>query len=146
MATLYSTETAGLDSLPVVKAAAPSYGGSVKVFQSTITLATQTTSDAIVLADVPAGYKFLYGVITTTASLGSAAVAIGTNATHGSNGQYRASAVFTATDTPTLFGVAATGPAAATLTATTRIYLTCTTANLPASGTLAVQLFYALDN
>lgn len=148
MPVFYSAETAGLDQLPVIKASGPAYAGSLKVFQSTITLPNPAigTADQIVLADVPAGYKFVYGVLTSSVSLGTAVVAIGTNQTHGSNGQYRAAATFTAVDTPTLFGVTATGSAAATLTATTRIWLTIATAALPTSGTVTVQLYYALDN
>lgn len=153
MPTFYSnqlgTAAAGPDSLPVIKAAAPEYAGTVKIFQATINLATVnggaavTTTDDIAIADVPAGYKFLYGIISSSVTLGSTTVAIGTGPVRGA---YRAAAVFTAVDTPTLFGVAITGGASATLTATTRIFLTPAAANMPTSGTVNVQLFFALDN
>lgn len=153
MATFYSnqlgTAAAGPDSLPVVKAAAPEYGGSVKVFQATINLATVnggaavTTSDNIALADVPSGYKFLFGVISTSATLGTSTVAIGFT---GATGAYRAAAVLTAVDTPAFFAPAITGGGAATLAATTRVLLTPAVASLPTAGTVVVQLFFALDN
>lgn len=153
MPTFYSNQlgsaAAGPDSLPVVKAAAPEYGGTVKIFQATINLATVnggaavTTSDNIALADVPAGYKFLFGIISTSATLGTTTVAIGIS---GATGAYRAAAVFTTVDTPTFFGPAITGGAAAAYTATTRVLLTPAVASLPTSGTVNVQLFFALDN
>jgi hypothetical protein len=153
MATFYSTQlgsaAAGPDSLPVVKAAAPEYAGTVKIFQATINLATVnggaavTTSDNIALADVPSGYKFLFGVINTSATLSTSTVAIGIT---GATGAYRAAAVLTAVDTPAFFAPAITGGAAAALTATTRVFLTPAVASLPTSGTVVVQLFFALDN
>lgn len=143
MATFYSAETAGYGSTPFVKPTSQAYGSRVRRYRATITMAAQTTSDNILLAQIPAGSVFCYGIISTTATLGSAVVAIGTNGTHGSNGQYRAAAVFTATDTPTLFGVVATGTASSALTADTAIYLTIATANLPGSGTLVVDLYYS---
>lgn len=141
MAILYSTETAGFGTSPVSPPRAPAYGGRVKAIRNVITLASQTTSDAIHLGVIPAGAILLPGIIAASDSLGSSAVAIGTNSTHGSNGQLRASAVFTATDTPTLFGVVS-GIDDTPLSADTPIYLTCTSANLPSSGTLVVILYY----
>lgn len=144
MAIFYGSENTGVASFPPVRPGASAlYGGKVRVFGNVLTLATQTTSDQWLIAAVPGGHKFLYGVVASTVSLGTSVVAIGTNAVHASNGQYRAAAVFTATDTPTLFGVVSTGLNAAVLTADTNIWLTIATASLPGSGSLAVQLFYA---
>jgi len=144
MTIFYGSENTGVASTPAQRAGASAlYGGKVRVFGNVLTLATQTTSDNWLIAKVPAGHRFLFGLITTTVTLGSAVVAVGTNSVHASNGQYRAAAVFTTVDTPTLFGVTATGVAAAATTADTELWLTIATASLPASGSLAVELFFA---
>lgn len=141
MADLYSTETAGVDTRPQVKASAGAYGARMRRYRASITLATQTTADNILLAVIPAGSIFDFGMLTASVSLGTAVVAIGTNKVHASNGQLRAAAVNTAVDTPALFGLTAAMVQAA-LTADTRIYLTIATASLPASGTLDIDLYY----
>jgi hypothetical protein len=61
----------------------------------------------------------------------------------GATGKYRAAAAFTATDTPTLFGVGdAVGEA---LAGEEVVFLTIGAASLPASGTLRVMFVYAYD-
>lgn len=140
MADLYSTETAGVDTRPAVKPSAGAYGARFRRYRASITLAGQTTSDNILLAVIPGGSIFALGVITSSVTLGTAVVAIGTNKVHASNGQYRAAGTFTVVDTPTLFGSAATMSGAA-LAADTRVYLTIATAALPASGTLVVDIY-----
>lgn len=142
MADLYSTETAGVDSRPQVKPSAGAYGARYRRYRASITLAAQATTDNILLAVIPAGSIFALGVITASATLGTAVVAIGTNKVHASNGQLRAAGTFTAVDTPTLFGTAAVMSQAA-LAADTRIYLTIATAALPGAGTLVVDLYYS---
>ena len=114
--------------------------GTVRCVVERITLASQASGDTITLPSLPKGAKPLYGVLCTSASLGSATLAIGTAA---SAGKYRAAAVFTATDTPTLFGVATvlnTG-----LSAAETLLATVGTAALPSSGTLDVAMFYTMD-
>ena len=101
-----------------------------------------TTADNVLLARLPSGGSFAFGILTTSATLGSAVVAIGTNKVHASNGQYRAAGTFTTADTPTLFGLAAAVSGGA-LSADTPVYLTCATANLPTAGTLIVDLYYS---
>lgn len=125
-------------------AVSPDQKGGVIAMTSTINLASQaiTTADQVVIAQADPGMKFLYGILTVSATLGTAVVAIGTGATHGANGQFRAAAVQTVTDVPNVFGLAA-AQAAAALTARQLIYLTCATANLPAAGTVTVTLFYS---
>lgn len=114
--------------------------GRVRVFNEKVTLASQTVSDTIEVAKLPKGARVLYGLLTSTVSLGSSTVAIGIN---GTTGKYRAAATFTATDTPTPFGVAANIGEA--LTAEEILFLTIGAATLPASGTLRVTVFYTLD-
>ncbi|CAB4126143.1 hypothetical protein UFOVP68_8 [uncultured Caudovirales phage] len=151
MAQYYSKETAGYSANPITKPASPAYGGRVRRYRasldlSAVNLTTGTTgnvgtSDSVILARIPTGATFDFGMITSSVTLGSAVVAVGTNATHASNGQYRAAAAFTAVDTPTLFGLAAAQSGAA-VSADTLVYLTCATAALPTSGTLVVDLYF----
>lgn len=100
-------------------------------------------ADNVLLGKLPPGARFLAGIITASATLGSAQVAIGTNKAHASNGQYRAAATFTAVDTPTLFGLSAAQHAADASTETP-IYLTTGAADLPASGRLSVFILYSI--
>lgn len=120
------------------------YGGRLKRLRATVTLASQTTSDTLLLGNLPAGAVFAYGVITTDTSLGSSTLSIGTAAAAAA---YRAAATFTATDTPTLFGkAAAVGGSDAGATTETGVIGTIATANLPASGTLVVDVYYSIPN
>lgn len=137
MTVFYGTQMTKIDSV----AGTPSPGfvhGTVRCFAETFTMSTQATTDTIEIGFLPKGSVFLYGVLTTDTSLGSATIAIGIA---GTTGKYRAAAVQTATDTPQIFGVtAAAGVAEA---ADRRVIITIATASLPASGKLSVTLFYA---
>jgi len=114
--------------------------GAVHVFNETFALAGQPTTDTVEIARLPKGAIPLYGIIESDTSLGTSTVAIGTAV---DTGKYRAPATFTATDTPTLFGVGA-GIGEALLEEET-VILTIGTAALPASGTLRVMFFYSFD-
>lgn len=143
MAQTYQSLLSGIDSLPVVKPSAiDGYEARLRRFRATITLASQASGDTIVLADIPAGFLFAGGELTASVSLGTATVAVGNSTTAG---KYRAAAVFTATDTPTNFGVTAALAGSAS-TANERVILTVGTAALPASGTLVVDLFFSHPN
>jgi branched-subunit amino acid transport protein len=141
MAQTFSTELAGIDSVPSVKPSAiNAYGARLKRFRASITLAAQASGDTIVLADLPAGYVFAYGVIVASVSLGATTVAIGDGST-----TYRPAAVFTAVDTPTLFG-STTGVAQAASVATKRILATLAAAALPGAGTLVIDIYASMPN
>lgn len=153
MADLYAANIVGESLKPVIKPSIAAYGGRLRRYRAVINLGAATTttgsgsdttavttSDNVLLARLPAGAAFAFGILTSSVTLGSAVVAIGTSKTHGSNGQYRAAATFTATDMPTLFGLAAAVGGAA-LSADTPVYLTCATADLPTSGTLIVDIY-----
>jgi hypothetical protein len=140
MTVFYSQEMTGFGSLPVVKPSAPQYAGDVFVYQATISLASQATTDTIVLAYIPSGNSFLYGLLSTDTSLGSSTIAIGIT---GTTGKYRAAAVFTATNTPTLTGLVANS-ANAPLAAPETQFITIAVATLPASGILVYQQFWAM--
>lgn len=141
MAQTFSTELAGIDSTPVVKAnAAKAYGARIRRFRATVAMAAQADTDTIVLADIPAGYTFAFGLITASATLGaSATISIGTAA---SAAKYRAAATHTTANTPVLFGTQATVGLASPLTAVERVIATVGTAALPGSGTFCVDLYF----
>jgi len=80
-------------------------------------------------------------VITASATAGaSATIAIGVA---GATGKYRAAAVFTAANTPTMFGVAA-ATKAAPLTSPERVIATIAVAALPTSAEyMVVDLYFS---
>lgn len=114
--------------------------GKVKAYQATIDLAAQASADTIVIAKALQGEKFVAGIITTDTSLATATVKIGNK---DDDDKYKAAAVFTSTNTPTLFGNAA---AMAALAADEEIFITVGTAALPGSGTLKVTMLFAVNN
>lgn len=141
MATQYGTQMGRLrNTLPVDLPMAGDIHGRVRVFNEKVVLASQPTADIVEVARLPKGARVLYGIVNSTVSLGSSTLAIGIA---GNTGKYRAGAVFTAVDTPTLFGPAAVAGEA--LTTEEIVILTIGAAALPASGTLRVVLFYTLD-
>jgi hypothetical protein len=137
MTVYYANELAPRNTVPVGQVDGSVVNGNVRVHRATITLASQTTSDTIVVALPNIGDSFLYGVLTTDTSLGSSTVAIGIS---GTTAKYKAAATFTATDTPTVFGKAS---ALTKLTATETIFITIGAATFPSSGTLVVDLYFS---
>jgi hypothetical protein len=138
MAQTYASEVAGLGTTPTTNSNGAVQGGRVRRFRATITLASQADGDTVVLAQVPAGYAFAYGILNASATLGSSTIAIGVA---GTAAKYRAAAVFTAA-APTLFGLS-TAVDDAPLAAGETVILTNTTAALPSSGTLIVDLYFS---
>ena len=120
------------------------YGARLKRLRATFTLATQTTSDTLVIGNLPVGATFAFGVIVSSVSLGSSTLAIGIT---GTTNKYRAAAAFTAVDTPTLFGPASViGAADPALAADEQVFATIAGASLPASGTIVIDLYYSMPN
>ena len=137
MATTYATEVAGFGTTPETKVDGGIHGGRLRRFRASFPLAAQASGDDIVLAKVPAGYRFAFGIINGSATFGaSATVAIGIA---GATGKYRAAAVFTAA-APTLFGVS-TATDDAALTAAEDVLLTIGVAALTGAGTAVVDLY-----
>ena len=66
-----------LNSTPVELPDGGVVDGNVRVKRATITLASQTTSDTIVIAKAKAGESFLYGVMNNSATLGASATVAG---------------------------------------------------------------------
>jgi hypothetical protein len=141
MATQYGLQMGRLrNTAPVDLPMAGDVHGRVRCFNEKVTLAAQPTSDIIEVARLPKGARVLYGILASSISLGSSTLAIGIA---GTTGKYRAAAVFTAIDTPTLFGPAVN--IGEPLANEEIVFLTIGAAALPASGTLRVLIFYTLD-
>jgi hypothetical protein len=133
--------SAGQTAAPVgYKPTATVYGAHLKRMRATFTMASQATTDTLVLGKLPPGATFAFGTITASATVGaSATLAVGTS---GSTGKYRAAAVHTTANAPVLFGVAA--PVAADpLTAEEEVIVTIAVAALAAAGTLVFDIFYS---
>jgi len=140
MAQTYANEVSGLYDVPATKPSAGVVGGRVRRFRATFSLASQADGDTIVLAKIPAGHTFAYGVINGSATFGSTAtVAIG-NATDAA--KYRAAATFTAA-APTLFGKITASDDTAASTEEETVILTVGAAALPSSGTGEVDLYFS---
>lgn len=138
MAQTYATEVAGLGTTPTTKSSGAVQGGRIRRFRASITMAAQASADTVVLAKVPAGYAFAYGVINASATLATATVAVGNSTTAD---KYRTAAVFTAA-APTLFGLS-TAVDDDPLTAEEDVILTIGAASLPSSGTLIVDMYFS---
>ena len=141
MAVLYGAYTTPRSTQPVSQVDGSLQGGHVRVYREKITLASQATTDTIVIAFPSNQETFLFGVLTTDTSLGTSTIAIGTAA---NTAKYRAAATFTPTQTPTLFSGAGTVAAMSSkLTIDETVFITIAVAALPASGTLIVDLYFA---
>jgi hypothetical protein len=143
MAQGYSAETLGvLDGTlnPAAKTDGRLEGARMRSYRAVLDLSQATVAknngDTNVLCRLPRGQRVIKGIITSSVSLATATVAIG-NA--GTPGKYRAAAVFTATDTPTAFGVA-TSLDDAPLTAFEDVIMTIGTAALPGAGIVVIEL------
>lgn len=140
MAQTYSTELQPTQLSPAqLPSATQGYMARFRRFRASITLAAQASGDTVVLANIPAGYCFAGGEVTSSVTLGTATIAIGNSTTAG---KYRAAAVFTAVDTPTPIGTAASLSAQPS-TAQEQVLLTVGTAALPGAGTLVVDLYFS---
>lgn len=146
MAAYLSTELGGSanQTAPPVgyRPTADAYQARLKRMRATFTLASQATTDTLVFGTLPAGATFAFGLITSSASLGaSATLAIGIA---GATGKYRAAATHTTPNVPALFGLAAPVAAADPLSADEQVIGTIAAADLPAAGTLVVDIFYSM--
>lgn len=98
----------------------------------------RASGDTNVIGVIPKGHRFAGVRITSSVTLGSSTIAIGTAAAAAA---YKAAGTFTAADTPTSFGLAA-ALAADPSDNDTEVLLTVGAATLPSSGILVVDLFY----
>lgn len=126
-------------------------GGRVRRYRAIVTLDSQGTGTVDLGLRIPPGHVFAYGVLNTDTSLSTSTIAIGIA---GATGKYKAAGTFTATSTPTLFGVnaavAATSHTSSEVGSSPLgegtnedIIMTVAVAALPASGTLVVDMYFS---
>lgn len=139
MTVFYADNLSGFGTSPVGAVSGALHQARVRAYHAKITLASQTTSDTIVIAKPSKGETFLMGFHATDTSLGSSAVSIGIT---GATAKYKTSATFTATDTPTILVATAIETACATLTADETVFITIASATMPSSGTYFVTLLF----
>lgn len=142
MATFYATSATDVfNTNPPVKASPAMQGGRVRVLSDSITYASQASGSTLVFGGglIPKGARVLYGLMTTSASTGSATVSVGIT---GTTAKYKALAAYTTADVPLIFGVTA---GLTETTAEEQIIVTTGGASLPASGTLTVSIYYVVD-
>ena len=142
MANTFSRETAqSLGTGNYSKSDGRHHQAKLKRVRATIDYDGQEAADTITLGKLPPGATFAYGVITATATFGAAAtLAIGIV---GDATAFRAAAIFTAADTPTLFGIAA-DIAAAPFSEEKTLIATVGAAAAPNSADyLVVDIFYS---
>jgi hypothetical protein len=150
MATYLSNELAGTtDGLTIVNTVVgfrqkgTVTGGRVKRYRASITLKGQLPGDLIQLCTLPVGSTFMLGIITSSVSLGSSTLGIGTV---GASTKYRGqSAGLTAVETPNLFNASAVAAADPSV-AEEVVYATIGGAALPGSGTLVIEILVSLPN
>lgn len=139
MATWYSNELTGIDSLPVVKPQAPNaYNAICKRFRATIPLQSQASGDIIHIARFPAGGIFESGIVNTSVTLGTSTISIGIV---GNTTKYLNAALFTTANTPAFFAAPVTDESMTPYAAEEQVFITVGVASLPASGTLVVDFF-----
>jgi hypothetical protein len=116
-------------------------GGKVRVLQATfnLALAAQANNDVLTLGQIPANARIKSIKMTSSVSLATSTVAIGIA---GTVAKYRAAAVFTTVDVPTIVGPGAVAKAAAANSVAETLIATVTTAALPAAGTLMFEVEY----
>jgi hypothetical protein len=111
------------------------------VLQATfnLALAAQANNDVLTLGQIPANARIKSIKMTSSVSLATSTVAIGIA---GTVAKYRAAAVFTTVDVPTIVGPGAVAKAAAANSVAETLIATVTTAALPAAGTLMFEVEY----
>ncbi len=142
MTVYYANEQAQRADVPPRLPGNEGVGGRIRGFRATIPLdapktsstangAGITTSDTVTLFNLPPGYRFWRGFVTSSVSLGTSVISVGSAA---APAKYRPAAVHTTVDTPVLFATPATIVAAAARTTAEDVILSVATANLPTTA------------
>lgn len=145
MAKGYSKELIGVRDgslVPAIKADGRIVHSRMRCVRATFDLSQSTVArasgDTNVIGVIPKGHRFAGVRLTTSVTLGTSTVSVGTAA---AGAAYKTAAAFTTVDTPTWYGLAAAlddDPS----DSDTEVLLTVGTATLPSSGILVVDLFY----
>jgi hypothetical protein len=135
MAKIYGNYNQAQASIPPGPAQAQQEG-KVKTLLNVFDLSLQavvTVADVLVIGKALRGWSYKNGLFVADATMGATATLAVGNAT--TPGKYRTAAVFTAVNTPTVFGASAAG-AFDPLAADEEIIVTIAAASLPAAGKL----------
>ena len=123
--------------------------GNVRVLYDQVTMAAALAQNDVlnIGAPIPAGSRFLYGIILSTVTVGATAtIAIGFTPLDGSAADpnaYRLAATHTVANVPSFFGH--TAGIQTVLAVESQIDLTIGAANFPAGGELSIMLFFARE-
>ncbi len=112
--------------------------GEAKLMLASFTLATQATSDRLVLGDLPQGSVLHLIRCNSSVALGSAKLSLGSAAEASTFG--KAATILTANTAVTW-----SNGMGYECTKRTRVYATVSGAALPSSGTLSFSVLYAVD-
>lgn len=122
--------------------------GTVRCFTEQVAYATQAAADIVVVGLIPKGSVFMFALIETDTTTGSATIALSTVtitaagvASVASAGKYGAASAYTTINVPVL--VAPTAAVGVATTADDAVGIVVAAASLPASGNLRVTFFYA---
>jgi hypothetical protein len=119
--------------------------GKIRCLQATfnLALAAQANGDVLTLGQIPANGRVKSIKMTSSVTLATSTVAIGIA---GTIAKYRAAAVFTTVDIPTIVGPGAVAKAAAANAVAETLIATVAVAALPAAGTLIFEIEYVTRN
>ena len=117
--------------------------GRIRIASATLTYATQTADSYSfdTALKLPVGAVVVGGEISTSVTTGSATVALGIT---GTTAKYKAAAAVTAT-AATAIAIPHAAFVADALASEEEVIVTTAAANMPASGTLKVALYYVVD-
>lgn len=117
--------------------------GRIRISSGTLTYDTQTAASYSFdePLKLPVGATVVGGVISTSVTTGSATIALGIT---GTTAKYKAAAAVTATAAATI-AIPHAAVLADALTAEEEVIVTSASADLPASGSLKVLLYYVVD-
>lgn len=114
--------------------------GFTMVVGGQITLAAQQVGDVIVLGSLPAAGRYMYGMASISATLGTSQISVGTRA---APTKFKPAGTLTATNTPLFFVSHAATLRDQVVNVDQEIIATVGNAALPGAGTLLLLLFYA---
>jgi hypothetical protein len=142
MAKGYPAELLGVldgSKVPAIKADGRVYGARLRAYEATYDLSAasvkKASGDTNVVCQVPANEKVIALLFLASVTMGATAtIAVGNS---GTPAKYKAAAVFTTANTPTLYMLSAAADDAP-LTAEEEIIMTIAAADLPGAGILQI--------
>lgn len=113
--------------------------GRMKVYRATVDLKGQAVGDTVLLCHLDEGQFFVAGLISSSVSLDTAEISIGTK---DDAEYYKGAGAFTTPNVPTLFGREGAKVVSVPVGGTD-VFMTVSAAALPASGQMIVEIITA---